>query len=70
MSTPIEYASFLVRLWREAGPNGCEHIIDWQSEVEHIQTGRRWKFHTVDELLSFLRRQTDEPEGWQASIRE
>jgi hypothetical protein len=28
-----------------------------QGEVEHIQTGRRWGFSTLDELLSFLRRQ-------------
>lgn len=70
MSTPIEYASFLIRLWREAGVDATAPPADWHSEVEHIQTGRQWTFSTLDELLGFLRRQTDKPEGWQAAIRE
>jgi hypothetical protein len=60
MSRSIEYASFLIRLWREqnAGP-ACE-AVDWQSEVEHIQTGERWEFDTLEGLLSFLRRETED----------
>lgn len=34
---------------------------DWQSEIEHIQTGRRWYFHTLDELLEFLGRLPADP---------
>jgi hypothetical protein len=34
---------------------------DWQGEVEHIQSGRRWIFGTLDDLLVFLRRQADDP---------
>ena len=28
----------------------------------HIQSGRRWTFNTLDELLAFLRRQVEDPE--------
>lgn len=80
MSTPIEYASFLIRLWREATPplsgegEGGE-VSDWQGEVEHIQTGERWTFSTLDELLGFLRRQVKEagalekPESTSSQVR-
>jgi hypothetical protein len=63
VSTPIEYASFLIRLWREAGPRRAAPR-DWHCEVEHIQTGQRWTFSTLDELLGFLRRQAEDPEVW------
>lgn len=62
MSMLIEYASFLIRLWREAGDNATAPLTDWRSEVEHIQSGRRWTFGTLDELLDFLRQQLQEPE--------
>jgi len=61
VATSIEYASFLIRLWREADPMMHELTTDWNSEVEHIQTGRRWTFDTLDELLDFLRRQAEDP---------
>ncbi len=73
MSTSIEYASFLIRVWREATPphfhslpelggteGGRGGVSDWQGEVEHIQTGERWTFSSLDGLLSFLRRQVKE----------
>ena len=92
----IGYASFLLRLWREAsadatspltdqhersdtarcegkhsGTARCEGKADrgavgsggdWHSQVEHIQSGQRWTFNTMDELLDFLRREAEEPE--------
>ena len=58
----IEYASFLIRLWREAGADTTALLIDWCSEVEHIQTGQRWTFSTLDELLEFLRQELEQPE--------
>lgn len=61
MTTPM-YASFLVRLWREEQPAPSEPATDWQSELKHIQSGRRWTFSSLDELLGFLRRQVQEPE--------
>ena len=88
----IEYASFLIRLWREASADATSSLTDryegkrsgtdpyegkrsgadpyegkrsgadWHSEVEHIQSGQRWTFSTMDELLDFLRREAEEPE--------
>jgi hypothetical protein len=73
MTYPTTYVSFLIRLWREATlhqsasppelggtEGGQEGAPDWQGEVEHIQTGERWTFSTLDELLGFLRRQVKE----------
>ena len=57
------YASFLIRLWRQTGPLDLNHPGGWQSEVEHIQSGQRWKFGTLEDLLGFLRQQADEMEG-------
>jgi hypothetical protein len=60
MSPSIQYASFLVRLWRETAADARQLTADWQSEVEHIQTGERWSFSTLEELLEFLRRESEE----------
>ena len=57
MSPSIQYASFLIRLWREERADPARTPIDWRSEVEHIQTGQRWEFDTLDKLLGFLRRE-------------
>ena len=57
MEEPTEYASFLVRLWRNGEPGQSEGSGDWQGEVEHIQSSQRWTFDTLDELLRVLRRQ-------------
>ncbi len=54
------YASFLVRLWREAEPDPREMAADWQGEVQHIQTSQRRDFGTLDELLSLLRQATED----------
>lgn len=62
MSTSIEYASFLIRLWRERHPAAGGPTADWHSEVEHIQSGRRWSFKTLDELLNFLRLVAQNPD--------
>jgi hypothetical protein len=67
VSAPTRYASFLVRLWREEDPERPGRFGDWQGEVEHIQSGRRWTFARLDELLGFLRRQAEEaevPRSW------
>ena len=57
MPTPRGYASFLVRLWREG--NTPKIAVVCHGEVEHIQSGRRWTFGTLDETLSFLRRRAN-----------
>ncbi len=62
MSTPVEYASFLIRLWREARAAGMP-AGEWHSEIEHIQSGRRWTFDTMEELLDFFRREAENLSG-------
>jgi hypothetical protein len=57
VSNPPTYVSYLIRLWRESRPDLPETSADWQGEIEHIQSGQRWIFGTLDELLSLLRRQ-------------
>jgi len=57
------YASFLVRLWREAEPDPREIAADWQGEVEHIQTSQRHALSTLDELLGLLRQSADEADA-------
>lgn len=61
MSPAVEfsYASFLIRLWRQTGPLKEQGSNQWQSEVEHIQSGQRWKFNTIEELLDFMRQQAE-----------
>ena len=60
--------SFLVRMWRE-GTELPELNGHWQGEVEHVQTGRRWAFDNLDELLGFLRLATQAPESlWPPSL--
>lgn len=63
MSIPLEYTSFLIRLWREVNPDLHAPPAEWHGEVEHIQSGRRWAFNTLDEVLGFLRRQAEGPEA-------
>ena len=46
------YISFVVRLWRD--PAGDPARGRWQGEVEHIQSGVRWNFSTLHDLLAFL----------------
>ena len=61
MEASTHYASFLVRLWHKDKPGLPEDTDDWQGEVEHIQSSRRWTFDTLNELLSVLRRQAAGP---------
>ena len=72
MSPSVEfaYASFLIRLWRQTGPLNPDRPGEWQSEIEHIQTGQRWKFSTLEELLDFMRQQAEELDGMKRFISE
>ncbi len=62
MSIPVEYTSFLIRLWREVNPDPHAPPAEWHGEVEHIQSDRRWAFSSLDEVLAFLRRQAEKPD--------
>ncbi len=48
------YISFLVRMWREKTAEQSEPAGDWQGEVEHIQSGRKWQFNNEEALTRFL----------------
>jgi len=63
MSPSIQYASFLIRLWREESADLGRTPVDWHSAVEHIQTGERWDFEALDQLVDFLRSQTEDLGG-------
>jgi hypothetical protein len=56
MSEPATYVSFLVRLWREPSQETPAPPADWHCEAECIQTGQRWTFTTLEELLDLLLR--------------
>jgi hypothetical protein len=49
------YTSFLIRLWRETSLECPQPTTDWQSEVEHIQSGQRWTILSLDDTLYLVR---------------
>jgi len=60
MPTPnLEYTSFLIRLWREPpaslAPEAGDR--DWLVQVEHIPSGERQYFTSLEELFDFIRAQ-------------
>lgn len=68
----VQYASFLVRLWRATGEDTTQAPTGWQSEVEHIQSGQRWTFQSLEDLQEFLRQETEHPEilEWMDTYQE
>jgi hypothetical protein len=60
-ASTTSYRSFIVRIWRERDLERPEMMAtNWQSEAECIQTGERRSFSNLDELLLFLRHQTED----------
>jgi hypothetical protein len=51
--------SFLIRLWRDLDPQPTV-LPDWQAEVEHIQSGEKRSFTTLESTLDFLRTRAQE----------
>lgn len=70
MSPSATYVSFLVRMWREPSSEQPGARTVWRGEVEHIQTGRRYAFETVEALLDFSRQQAAGLELGKCSARE
>lgn len=70
MTDTSTYLSFLIRLWREEGLEQPKATGAWDSEIEHIQSGRRWTFKTLNELLDFLRQYTEDPSVLPPSTNE
>jgi hypothetical protein len=62
LEASTDYASFLVRLWRSRERGPSEHAASWHGEAEHIQSGQRWTFDTLDDLLRVLRQQAEAAE--------
>ena len=56
-SVQQEYASFLIRMWREVDPAAPDIGTQWHGEIEHIQSGRRSSFSTLAGLLDCLQAQ-------------
>ena len=48
------YVSYLLRLWQAER----EGALVWRASLESAQTGERWGFASLDELLAFLERET------------
>lgn len=61
MDTDTEYASFLVRMWREPALKGRSPDAPWKGELEHIQSGRHWAFDGLEELFTALRQEACTP---------
>ncbi len=57
----LEYKSFLLRLWRDAADPVVD--VDWEAEIEHIQSGKRWEFGTLEAMLEFLQKEMREAKG-------
>lgn len=54
------YESFIVRIWRQQVTNAQERL--WCGEIEQIQNGLRWRFHTLTALLTFLQQAASDRE--------
>jgi hypothetical protein len=64
---PPDYFSYLLRLWRvrKGGPPV------WRASLQSPQTGERVSFATLDDLCTFLRKQTGlVPDAEDAGRRE
>jgi len=53
MELKRRYASFLVRVWQEPGDE--DHAAGWRGSVEHVQTGEKRFFNSMESLLAYLR---------------
>jgi hypothetical protein len=54
---PDSYHSYLIRSWRESSANDSE--VRWRGEVESVQTGQKWRFYSLDDLLAFISEQDE-----------
>ena len=57
-----DYASFLIRCWSETAE---DENVNWQGEIEHIQTGHTIRLQSPEELVAVL---NEWPKGPQSSI--
>lgn len=57
MNSSPEYASFLLRLWREPATPGVA-AVQWRGEIIHIQSGARCELDSLAVLAAFLRQES------------
>ena len=62
VSVQQEYASFLIRMWREVDPEAPDAVAEWHGEIEHIQSGQRCTLNSLVDLPAFLRQQVAGPD--------
>jgi glyoxylase I family protein len=51
------YRSYLIRSWQESGADVLE--ARWHGEVESVQTGQKWRFHSPPSMLKFIHTQLE-----------
>lgn len=54
---PSAYHSYLLRMWLVEDKG----TTSWRASLESPHSGERYNFATLDELFTFLRRQTGQP---------
>ena len=52
-----KYRSYLLRLWEVSAAPGEDAI--WRASVECVQGGKKMSFASLDDLLAYLREQTE-----------
>jgi len=54
-----DYTSFLLRLWREPQPEaeGRAAGEDWLVQIEHIPTGEKRYFASLEDCFAYIRAQ-------------
>jgi hypothetical protein len=51
------YVSYLVRFWREDSEEAPED--GWRGEVESVQTGQKWRLHSLNDFMQFIQAQVE-----------
>lgn len=56
-TSSLEYASFLIRMWREPENETLSPDVtrDWLAQVEHIPSGEKSYFTSLEDLFAFIR---------------
>jgi hypothetical protein len=53
------YRSYLIRFWRESISHDPE--VCWRGEVESVQTGQKWQFSDLRDMLRFIQKKVELP---------
>lgn len=64
-SEPVQYTSYLVRLWRQKTA-AADDLPTYHADVEHIQSGERHQFASLTDLCAFFQQRpplAEDPKG-------